>query len=128
MEFVFVFAVLSRFAHDARNLALGLLPALNEVFSIQFVEFTHPPGQLVRRENAATMILDLTNVPYIDSAGLGSLVGAYVSCQKTGRRVVLCGVNQRIMKMFVITKVEPLFLIFPTLWDAIEILTRAGHA
>ena len=82
----------------------------------------------VRRENAATMILDLTNVPYIDSTGLGSLVGAYVSCQKTGRRVVLCGVNQRIMKMFVITKVEPLFLIFPTLWEAIEILTRAGHA
>ena len=39
----------------------------------------------VRNENAETMILDFTDVPYIDSVGLGSLVTTYVSHQKTGR-------------------------------------------
>ena len=82
----------------------------------------------MRRENAPTMILDLSEVPYMDSAGLGSLVSAYVSRQKTGHRVVLAGVNERVMRLFEITRVEPLFLMFPTLDDAVQALTIAGRA
>jgi len=69
----------------------------------------------VRRETTPTLILDLTEVPYIDSAGLGSLVGTYVSSHKAGQQVVLTGVNERVAKLFQITKVEPLFLTFPSL-------------
>ena len=82
----------------------------------------------VRRESAPTMILDFTGVPYLDSSGLGSLVSAYTSCQKAGRRVALTGVNQRVMKVFEITKVEPIFLMFPTVSEALEALTNAGSA
>src|SRR5437660_671423 len=82
----------------------------------------------VRRENAPTMILDFSGVPYLDSSGLGSLVSAYTSCQKAGRRVALTGVNQRVMKVFEITKVEEVFLMFPTLSDALEAFTNAGTA
>lgn len=82
----------------------------------------------VRRENAPTMILDLSEVPYIDSAGLGSLVGAYISGHKSGRRIALTGVNDRVLHLFEITRVEQLFLIFPSLWDAIEALSNSGHA
>ena len=82
----------------------------------------------VRRENSNTIILDLTEVPYVDSAGLGSLVSACVSRQKAGQRVALSGVNERVLKLFQITRVEPLFLMFPTLEDALESLTNAGHA
>ena len=82
----------------------------------------------VRRENAPTVILDFTGVPYLDSSGLGSLVSAYTSCQKAGRRVALTGVNQRVMRVFEITKVEPIFLMFPTVSEALEALTNAGTA
>ena len=82
----------------------------------------------VRRENSPTIILDLTDVPYIDSAGLGSLVGAYISGHKSGRRIALTGVNERVLHLFEITRVEQLFLIFPSLWDAIEALSNSGHA
>ncbi|HMK23151.1 MAG TPA: STAS domain-containing protein, partial [Terriglobales bacterium] len=33
----------------------------------------------IRREQVPTVILDMSGVPYVDSAGLGSLVSAYVS-------------------------------------------------
>jgi len=92
------------------------------------VENVPPFLNAVRRENAPTMILDLTGVPYVDSSGLGSLVSAYTSCLKSGRRVALTGVNQRVLKVFEITRVEPIFLMFPTLSDAIEALTNAGRA
>ncbi len=81
-----------------------------------------------REENVSTVILDLTDVPYVDSSGLGSLVSAQVSRQKAGRKVVLSGVNERVLKLLEITKVESLFLIFPTIDDAIVALTSAGHA
>lgn len=82
----------------------------------------------LRREDAMTMILDLTDVPYVDSAGLGSLISTYVSSLKAGRRLVLSGVNKRVLKLMEITRTESLFLIFPTPWDAIEALTNAARA
>jgi anti-sigma B factor antagonist len=81
-----------------------------------------------REENVPIVILDLSEVPYIDSSGLGSLVSAYVTRQKATRRIALSGVNERVLKLFETTKVEPLFLIFPTLDDAITALTTAAEA
>jgi len=89
-----------------------------------------PPFQnAIRREQRyQTMILDLTDVPYLDSSGLGSLVTTFVSRQKAGQQVALSGVSDRVMKLFEITSVESLFLIFPTVDDAIAALTHAGQA
>jgi anti-sigma B factor antagonist len=82
----------------------------------------------VRRENTPTVILDFTGVPYLDSSGLGSLISACTSFTKAGRRVALTGVNQRVRKVFEITKVERALLVFPTLSDALEALSNAGTA
>jgi anti-sigma B factor antagonist len=87
-----------------------------------------PFQNAVRSENAGTIILDLSLVPYMDSVGLGSLVGSYVSCQKSGRRMALSGVTPRVQQLFEITRLEPFFLAFPTLKDAVEGLTNAGSA
>jgi anti-sigma B factor antagonist len=92
------------------------------------MENVSPFLNAIRRENARTVILDFSGVPYVDSSGLGSLVSAYTSCQKAGRRVALTGVNKRVMKVFEITKVEEIFLMFPTLSDALEAFTNAGTA
>jgi anti-sigma B factor antagonist len=81
-----------------------------------------------REENIPTVILDFSDVPYMDSAGLGSLVSAYVTRQKATRQIALSGVNERVLRLFETTRVEPLFLIFPTLEDAITGLTTAAEA
>ena len=81
-----------------------------------------------REESVPTVILDLSDVPYMDSAGLGSLVSAYVTRQKATRQIALSGVNERVLNLFETTRVEPLFLIFPTLDDAITGLTSAAEA
>jgi anti-sigma B factor antagonist len=82
----------------------------------------------MRREAARTMILDMSEVPYLDSAGLGSLISTYVSYQKEGRRMVLSGLSPRVEKLFKVTRTESLFLIFPSVWDAVDALTNAAHA
>ena len=82
----------------------------------------------VRNEDADTMILDLANVPYIDSVGLGALVSAQVSHQKTGRCLVLTGMTARVSKVLEITNVKKVFVTFPTTWEAVEALANTGTA
>ena len=83
----------------------------------------------MRREDPAdTIILDLSDVPYIDSAGLGLLVTAYVTRQKSGRKMVLSGINPRVQRLFQITSVAGLFLIFSNPEEAIAALNSAGQA
>src|SRR6516225_11693221 len=82
----------------------------------------------IRRENVPTVILDMTGVPYIDSAGLGILVSAYVSRHKSGRRTVLTGVNTRSLHLLEITRMTHLFPIFPSLADALDALSNSGTA
>jgi anti-anti-sigma factor len=83
----------------------------------------------MRREDPAhTIILDLSEVPYVDSAGLGLLVSAFVSRQKSGRRMVLSGINPRVQKLLEITRVQDLFLIFSSPEEAVAALHGAAQA
>ena len=54
----------------------------------------------------ALHILDLTDVPYIDSAGLGMIVSHYVRCQGRGVRLFVAGVNPRVLQLLEMTKVD----------------------
>ena len=92
------------------------------------VETSNQFERAVRSENADTMILDLTDVPYIDSVGLGSLVTTYVSHQKTGRYLVLTGVKPRVKKVLEVTNVHQFFMMFDTTWQAVEALANTGTA
>jgi len=72
----------------------------------------------VRADSAPGLILDFTNVPLIDSAGIGALVGAYVSRQKDGRSLGLVGVNQRIHDALEVTRVEKFFQFYGSVAEA----------
>jgi anti-sigma B factor antagonist len=54
-------------------------------------------------------MLDFANVPYVDSAGIGALVGAYVTHQKDGRSLYLIGVRQRVKDALKVTHVQEFF-------------------
>jgi anti-sigma B factor antagonist len=73
---------------------------------------------LVRADNSRALILDFTNVPYADSAGIGALVGAYVNHQKEGRRLALVGISDRVHNALKVTRVEQFFTFFDSVDDA----------
>jgi anti-sigma B factor antagonist len=64
---------------------------------------------MVRSDTSRTLILDLSGVPYIDSAGVGALVGAYVTHEKEGRKLILAGVTQRVRNTMEVTRVAQFF-------------------
>jgi anti-sigma B factor antagonist len=55
------------------------------------------------------IVLDLTNTSYMDSSGLGSLVGLYVSCKKGGAPLKLVNLTPRLKDLFTMTNLAPIF-------------------
>ena len=81
---------------------------------------------LVRSDQSSCLFVDLSDVPYIDSAGIGALVGAHVSGERRGRRLVLVGACERVRNALQVTKVEQYFTLAPTLEAAESAVTAAA--
>jgi anti-sigma B factor antagonist len=50
------------------------------------------------------VVLDLTNVSYMDSSGLGAIVGLYVSAKTAKSHLKLINLNERLKELFSITR------------------------
>jgi anti-anti-sigma factor len=59
-------------------------------------------------------ILDLTAVPYMDSAGMGAIVNYYVYCQNRSIRLIVAGVSSRVMELFKMTRVDTVIALAPS--------------
>ncbi len=51
-------------------------------------------------------IVDMSRVPYMDSAGLGVLMNFYVLTDKSGRKMMLAGANERVCALLEMTRVQ----------------------
>jgi anti-sigma B factor antagonist len=63
-------------------------------------------------------IIDLSGVPYMDSAGMGLVMNHYVRCQTKGTKLVVSGANNRILDLFKVTKVDTILPLVATLEEA----------
>jgi ABC-type transporter Mla MlaB component len=63
-------------------------------------------------------ILDLSEVPYVDSMGLGLIVTHYAHCQRKGIRMIAVGVGQRVLELFKLTRVDGLIPMAATIAEA----------
>lgn len=79
---------------------------------------------MVRADTSRSLIIDFSNVTYVDSAGIGALVGAYVTRQHSGRTLALVGVSERIHHALKVTRVEEFFRFF----DSVSAAEEAGVA
>jgi anti-sigma B factor antagonist len=58
---------------------------------------------------AKRIVLDLTDLSYMDSSGLGSIIGLYVSVKTGGGRLEVVNLSPRVRQLFSITNVLSLF-------------------
>ena len=66
------------------------------------------------------IVLNLKNVPYIDSGGLGQLVASYGSVMRTGGALKLLNVNSRNHDLLSITRLVTLFESFDAVAEAVQ--------
>lgn len=65
-------------------------------------------------ERPRRLVLNLAEVPYMDSSGVGTLVEVFRRVNKYEGKMVLCGLTQRVRSIFEITKLDRFFTICDT--------------
>ncbi len=66
------------------------------------------------------VVLNLQDVDYIDSTGLGAMVVCYTSLRKSGGALKLLNLNRRNIELLVLTKLSTVFEIFSDEQDAVN--------
>ena len=74
----------------------------------------------VRGIDPTTLVIDMSRVRYVDSSGLGVLIGLYASFERTCRRLLLAGLNDRIWELFRVCKIVDVFTRYATVAEAEE--------
>jgi len=71
-------------------------------------------------------VIDVSEVPYIDSAGLGTILSRWAHTQRTGHKFALTGISPRIEVLLEITKVNTVLPMFKTAEEADRSFTGKG--
>jgi anti-anti-sigma factor len=69
-----------------------------------------------RQQVDKPVIVDIAGVPYMDSAGLGSVISVFAHCQRTNRGFAITGVSPRIQTLFEVTHCDGMLPCF----DSVE--------
>jgi anti-sigma B factor antagonist len=91
-------------AADLREVVKGLLPASKHI------------------------VIDLKGVSYIDSGGLGTLVGLYTSARNAGGEIKLANLTQRVHDQLQITKLITVFDCYDSEQAALKAFPRRATA
>ena len=75
--------------------------------------------QSLIQQGQKNILLDLSDVSYVDSAGLGELVQAYATTKNRGGALKLLSVTKRLEDLLVVTKLLTVFDTFDAEADAI---------
>jgi anti-sigma B factor antagonist len=65
-------------------------------------------------EGKKKVVLNMADVTYIDSAGLGILVAAYVSAKTQGASIRLCALGNKFREVLQITRLLTIFEVYDT--------------
>ncbi|MEM7229009.1 MAG: STAS domain-containing protein [Planctomycetota bacterium] len=66
------------------------------------------------------LIIDLAEVPYMDSSGVATLVEAMQTARRTNAKLVLCGLQDKVRSIFEIARLDMVFTIVGTRDEALQ--------
>lgn len=93
-------------------------------------EIDHRYATRIRREADRKIVtypdkpflIDLTNVSFMDSSGIGVIIGRYKLVSSFGQRVIIVSSNPTVEKILDMSGIKKIINIYPTLEDATELL------
>src|SRR6059036_56506 len=83
-------------------------------------EFFSAALENVLKNESTNVIIDFTKIDYIDSTGIGELVGYLGKFSGQNRKLILVNPSERILKLLKLAKLDAVFKIYSTEEEAIS--------
>jgi anti-sigma B factor antagonist len=83
------------------------------------VQLKRKIDELIERKEIK-LLLNLANVPYMDSGGLGEIVRSYTTVKRAGGELKLLNATKRISDLLTITKLITVFEIYEEEGEAVK--------
>lgn len=106
----------------------GIVPIIDlsgEVDAYTSARFREAMVELIE-SGEANLVISMIKVEYIDSSGLGALVGGLKRSTERGGRIVIVCDNPQIRKVFEITGLEKVFPLYDSEADAVQALAKSS--
>ena len=78
----------------------------------------------LRSTNAVNIIFDFTELAFMDSSGIGMIMGRYKKTRTLGGRVIVYGVNAVIMRIMEMSGVDKIIKLAPNYEKALRMLDK----
>jgi anti-sigma B factor antagonist len=107
------------------KLDLEKLPSSNDSLTIYkaagklSLETVNEFGQKMRAETASYLVLDLSGVSFLDSAGVGSLVSIFVNRRNQGKTFALAALSAQSTAVVMVAGLQNLLPIYKTVEEAV---------
>lgn len=96
-----------RFDQEIRNHCVVIRPDASRLDAIAAPVFRESVTS-VASEHRCLIVIDLVNIEFMDSSGLGAVIGCYKALQETGG-LALCNVQEDVKAVFKLTHMDRIF-------------------
>ncbi len=72
------------------------------------------------RENAKNILFDFSNVSFMDSSGIGMIIGRYKHIEQLGGKVFACCIRDDIKRIFMISGLHKLINMYSSIDEALN--------
>jgi anti-anti-sigma factor len=91
--------------------------------------YLHTKAEELKNSGYVKILVDFSNVDYVDSTGIGFLIGIYSSVLKsTQGQFALSSANRRVREVLELTRLAQVIQIYPTEAAALEALGATGRS
>ena len=77
---------------------------------------------VLKSEGTKNMIIDLSQTRYCDSSGLSAILIANRLCKEAKGCLVICGIQDSVMKLITISQLDSVLNITPTVQEAVDFI------
>ena len=71
-------------------------------------------------ENIINIVINLKHVSWINSLGVGALMGVYTTVRNAGGDLRLCGLTEKVRSLMLITQLIKVFKTYETVKEAVD--------
>ncbi|MEB3310267.1 MAG: STAS domain-containing protein [Snowella sp.] len=98
-----------------KNSALTIIQSPSSLIAINAPDFQSQLAQILHKTSTESLLLDMSETEFLDSAGLMALVSTLKLAKSLHKRFSLCALSPTIKIIFEVTQLDKSFEILPTL-------------